>query len=195
MPYRGNERDNDKRCPIDIAGLARIHNAATQFRIDHEHGIVSQYLNEKKAVCKAALPEWSGWLQYQPKYVARARNIEKGPREKPVIAGEDEFVVNPALLMRRGISQGTVKCALTACDGKQGHGGGINLSFLDLFTTRNAVYDKSDVKKLSMEGVINLQRLLYMEIQYLASCCTRWRAVGPNGASGGGGSEVITSPS
>jgi hypothetical protein len=36
----------------------------------------SQYLNEKKAVCKAALPEWSGWLQYQHKYGARARNIK-----------------------------------------------------------------------------------------------------------------------
>ena len=24
LPYRGNERDNDKRCPIDIAGLAKL---------------------------------------------------------------------------------------------------------------------------------------------------------------------------
>jgi hypothetical protein len=76
LPCRGSVRETDKRCPIDIAGLARIHNAATQFRIDHEHGNFSQYLNEKKAVCKAALPEWSGWLQYQQKYGARARNIE-----------------------------------------------------------------------------------------------------------------------
>ena len=192
MPCRGGVRESDKPCPIDIAGLARIHNAATQFRIDHEHGNFSQYLNEKKAVCKAALPEWSGWLQYQPKYGARARNIEKGPREKPVIAGEDEFAVNPPLMMRKGIFEGTVKCALTVSDGKQGHGGGINLSFLDRFTAKNAVYDKADVKKLSPEGVINLQSLLYLEIQYLASCCTRWRTVGPetNSASGGGGSEV-----
>ena len=147
----------------------------------------------KKRFAKRALPEWSGWLQYQPKYGARARNIEKGPREKPVIAGEDEFVVNPALMMRKGIFEGTVKCALTACDGKQGHGGGINLSFLDKFTTRHAVYDKSDLKKLSLEGVINLQSLLYMEIQYLASCCTRWRTVGPAsiGASGGGPLVVV----
>jgi len=192
LPCRGGVRESDKPCPIDIAGLARIHNAATQFRIDHEHGNFIQYLNGNSKICKAALPEWSGWVQYQPKYFARARHIEKGPREKPLIDGEDEFVVNPPLMMRKGIFEGTVKCALTVSDGKQGHGGGINLSFLDRFTAKNAVYDKHDVKKLSPEGVINLQNLLYLEIQYLASCCTRWRTVGPetNSASGGGGSEV-----
>ena len=105
-------------------------------------------VNEKKPVCKAALPEWSGWLQYQQKHGARARNIEKGPRLKPFKDGRDEFDVNSALLMRKSYSEGKVNCALTISDGKQGHGSGIGLSFLERFSTKNAVYDKSDLKRL-----------------------------------------------
>ena len=64
FPYRGNDRDRDTRCPIDITGLAKIHNAVTQFKIDNEHGgNFTQYLQSAKAVCKAAYAEWSGWQQ------------------------------------------------------------------------------------------------------------------------------------
>ena len=96
-------------------------------QIDLENGNFLLYLQNSKAVCKAALQEWSAWQQYQQKHVARARNLEKGPREKPVIDGQDEFAVNPALLMRKGHIEGKVKCALTKSVGNQGHGLGIGL--------------------------------------------------------------------
>ena len=154
--------------------------------------IFSQYLNEKKAVCKAAYAEWSAWQQYLQKHAARARNLEKGPREKPVIDGEDEFAVNPPLLMRKGHVVGKMKCALTKSVANQGYGLGIGLPFLERFSTAHAVYAMADLKKLSVEGANNFQNLVYLEIQYLASCCTLWATVGPNGASGGGGSEAIS---
>ena len=193
LPYRGNDRNFDQRCPIDIVGLAKIHNAVTQFKIDNEHGgNFIQHLQSSKAVYKAAQAEWSGWQQYLPKHAARARNIEKGPREKPVIEGQDELVVNPPLLMRKGHVVGKMKCALTKSVANQGYGLGIGLPFLERFSTAHAVYAMADLKKLSVEGANNFQNLVYLEIQYLASCCTLWETVGPNGASGGGGSEAIS---
>jgi len=196
FPYRGNDRDRNTRCPIDITGLAKIHNAVTQFKIDNEHGgNFTQYLSQSsKAVCKVAHAELYGWQQYQQKHVARARNLEKGPREKPVTDGEDELVVNPALFMRKGVFEGKVKCALTKTVLNQGYGYGlgIGLPFVERFSTAHAVYNNADLKKLTVEGAHNFQNLVYLEIQYLASCCTRWETVGPNGASGGGGSEAIS---
>ena len=156
LPYRGNDRNLDQRCPIDIAGLAKIHNAVTQFKIDNEHGgNFIQQLHSSKAVYKAAQAEWSGWQQYLPKHAARARNIEKGPREKPVIEGQDELVVNPPLLMRKGHVVGKMKCALTKSVANQGYGLGIGLPFLERFSTAHAVYATADLKKLSVEGANN----------------------------------------
>ncbi len=62
------------------------------------------------------------------------------------------------------------------------------LPFSDRYDTahRDAVYDKTTLVKMSPEHMINFHTLLYMEIQYLASCCTRWRTVGGNEKSGGG---------
>ena len=66
--------------------------------------------------------------------------------------------------------------------------------FFEWYSTAQMVYDrdKADLKKLSPDGVINFQKLLYMEIQYSGRCVILWITVGQamNGASGGGGSEA-----
>ena len=150
LPYRGSVRETDRRCPITIPGLAKVHNAVTQFKLENEHGgNFLQQLQSTKSVYKAASAEWSAWQQYVQKHAARARNIEKGPREKPVLDGEDLFAVNPALFMRKGIFEAKVKCALTKTVLNQGygHGLGIGLPFVERFSTAHAVYAAADLKK------------------------------------------------
>jgi hypothetical protein len=158
-----------------------------QFRIDKVsgNGNLTDYLNGNSKICKAAMSEWGAWQEYQKRHAGRLINIRAGPRLVPVIAGQDEFAVNPALLIRRDTREGTVNCSLRPLNGQQ---------FSERFSQAQLCYDreKGEHKKLSAEGVAYFTNLLCMEIQYLASCCTRWRTVEPetNGASGGGGSKV-----
>ena len=158
-----------------------------QFRIDKGSGNLPDYLNGSSKTCKAAMSEWGPWQEYQKRHAGRLNNIRAGPRLVPLITGHDEIAVNPALLIRRDAREGTVNCSLRPLNGQQ---------FSERFSQAHLCYDreKGDHKKLSPEGVANLTNLLYMEIQYLASCGTRWRPVGqePNGASSGGGSEAIS---
>ena len=193
LPYRGGVRERDIQCPITITGLAKLYNAVTQFKIDHEHGNFAQFLQENsKKVCKAALPEWPGWQAYHPKFVARTRKLkEVGERLIPVNEGEDECSVNPPLMRAKGVYEAKVNCALKVSEGL-----GVGLSFIERYETANHVYDQSNVKKLSAPQVNNFQNLLYLNIQYLASCCTLWTpaptdesGLHANGA-GGGGSEA-----
>ncbi len=158
-----------------------------QFRIDKVsgNGNLTDYLNGNSKICKAAMSEWGAWQEYQKRHAGRLINIRAGPRLVPVIAGQDDFAVNPALLICRDTREGTVNCSLRPLNGQQ---------FSERFSQAQLCYDreKGEHKKLSAEGVAYSANLLYMEIQYLASCCTRWRTVEPetNGASGGGGSKV-----
>ena len=160
-----------------------------QFRLDKAsgNGNLTDYLNGNSKICKAAMSEWGPWQEYQKRHAGRLNNIRAGPRLVPLITGHDEIAVNPALLIRRDAREGTVNCSLRPLNGQQ---------FSERFSQAQLCYDreKGDHKKLSPEGVANFTNLLYMEIQYLASCGTRWRTVGqePNGASGGGGSEAIS---
>jgi hypothetical protein len=163
-----------------------LHNAVMQFKLDKGSGNLSEFLNSQNRLCKAAAPEWAGWAQYQKKYAARVLNIQKAPRLKPVQAGEDDFTLNPGLCMRKNEFSTTINCALLpSLEG---------VSFADGYAAAHSAYDKADLKKLSTEGVIAFHKLLFMEIQYLASCCTRWRtttaANAPNGDGGGGSAQV-----
>ena len=194
LPCRGSVREREVPCPINIAGLAKLYNAVTQYRIDHEAGNFAQYLQDpSKKVCKPAQPEWSGWQAYHQKHAARSRRLnEVGERVIPVKEGSEMMSINPPLItMRKGHLDGTINCALTVSTGL-----GVGLSFIQRYENANQVYDQSNVRKLSAAQVNNFQNLLYLNIQYLASCCNEWKTVGPdsetNGASGGGGSEVIS---
>ena len=136
-----------------------------QFRLDHAHGNFAQCLNtSNKSACKAAFPEWGAWQQYQKKHAARAGCIAASPRLKPVIEGDDVFDVNPSLLMLNNGREGKINCALLTT---------VGMPFSERFLTKHAVYDKSEMKKLSPADVINFHSLSFMEIQYSGSCCTR----------------------
>ena len=76
---------------------------------------------------------------------------------EPVIAGHDEFDVNPALLVRPNVREGKVNCALPTT---------VAMPFAEQFQILHSVYDKSDNKAITPEQVISFQILLYMEIQY-----------------------------
>ena len=117
---QGSVRESEVPCPINIAGLAKLYNAVTQYKIDHEYGNFAQYLQDpSKKVCKAAQPEWSGWQTYHAKYVARVRRLnEVGERVIPVKEGSEMMSINPPLItMRKGFLEGTIICALTVSTG------------------------------------------------------------------------------
>ena len=109
------------------------------------------------------------------------------PRLRPVQTGEDDFAMNPPLCLRKGELAVTINCALSPSrDG---------VSFADQYAAANSAYDKIVLTKITFEGVVTLHRLLFMEIQYLASCCTRWRTEQgalqvADGAGGGSGSAT-----
>jgi hypothetical protein len=128
-----------------------------------------------------------GWMgAISEKYASRVVHIQKAPRLKPVQAGDDDFTLNPGLCVRKNEFSSTINCALLPS--KDG------VSFADKYASAHSAYDKADFKKLSADGVINFHKLLFMEIQYLASCSTRWRVPGvasaPNGDGDGGSAQV-----
>ena len=69
-----------------------------QFRIDKGSGNLADYLSGNSKTCKAALPEWGLWQEFQKRHAGRLIHIRAGPRLVPVIAKQDELGVNPALL-------------------------------------------------------------------------------------------------
>ncbi len=86
--YRGNDRDtkNNTPSPIRPDGLAKLHNAVAQFKIDKVSGNLADYLATSTArAARMAQPEWNGWGQYLKKSAARLSKIRATPRLRPVI--------------------------------------------------------------------------------------------------------------
>ncbi len=66
--YRGNYQDTTQNTPSPIRpdGLAKLHNAVEQFKIDKVSGNLANHLaNGNTRAAKMAQPEWNGWVQYQ----------------------------------------------------------------------------------------------------------------------------------
>ena len=137
-----------------------------QFKIDKVSGNLTEYLSGSSKICKAATSEWPQWQEYQKRHAGRLIIIQKaGPRLVPLIAGQDELAVNSALLINKDTREGTVNCSLRPFNGHP---------FSERFSQAHHSYnrEKGEHKKLSFEGAANFTNLLYMKIQYLASCCT-----------------------
>jgi len=149
-----------------------------KFKLDRIDGTLAGYI-EKTAPLRA---EWSGWVEFQRKHASRLAYMQASPRLEPVREGEDEFAINPPLLVRKQEFRETVNCTLT--QNKEG------ISFADQYAAAIREYNKTALAKpITPEQLVNIHRLLYMEIQYLGGCETEWKDSGDGANSGDGGSN------
>jgi hypothetical protein len=164
---RSNERDTNskKPCPITIQGLLAFHNAVVKFKLDKGEGNLGEFLSQHKS-----RDSWIGWNEYVKRYATRLLLIQNSQRLEPVTAGEDEFALNPPLLIRKGEHLAKISCALKPSKD--------NISFANEYEAAHKKYSTTNHAKTSIEQLVNIHRLAQMEIQYLASCDTEWKDSG-----------------
>jgi hypothetical protein len=172
--YKGNQRDteNKKTCPITISGLVALHNAIVKYKPSTCEGNLQEHLQAHKKN-----DEWKGWNEYAQKNASRLRNIQQADRLEPVTEGEDEINLNPVLYLSAHQNKvSTIKSSLVP--NKEG------VSFASLFETAHKELSATNLVKTNVETLYNFHRLVYMEIQYLASCDVQWKNDSGSGTGG-----------
>ena len=144
-----------------------------KFKLSECEGNLQKHLQDHKKA-----DAWKGWNEYAQKNLSRLRIIQKVDRLEPVTEGKDEIVLNPELYFSKSQSKvSTIKCSLGP--NKDG------VPFATQFETAHKDYSASNMTKMTVETLLNFHRLVYMEIQYLASVDGEWKN---NSGSGSGGS-------
>jgi hypothetical protein len=126
--------------------------------------------------------EWPGWSEYAKKFAARLSIIQSNPRLEPEVEGEDLFSLNPPLLVRKSENASKMSCALLPTKDKEAE-----VTFAQQFESAHSVYGSTNQSKITIEQLVNFHKLLVMEMQYLAGCCTKWK----NSGTGAGGAATL----